>query len=184
MRYIKTGVLACVGFLLAGCAGTFSGSKTAYLHDGGSVPAPRSTGTAVLKHEKQYFPADTKGIGQHYQAPSKLPPVSHMSKIELTGPGASVLAVRSKLPEVWHELAAVLPKTPYRIMDKDETMHSYFVADKQKTGGKLTKVTPIYRLALSGKGPVTELHLVDQNNAELDATIAHRIMSAIEKKYI
>lgn len=186
MRYIKTCGLACLSLLMAGCAGTFSGSDDAYLKDSRSLPPTQDTHAVKVKHEKQYLPAEDELAGPDYQTPSMIPPGEHLStnkKAILTGPKASVLIVRAKLPVVWKQLATVLPRTPYTIMDKDQALHSYFVVDKVKTGGAIKRSSPIYQLALSSKGGVTELHLLDSKNADLDPAIAGRIMRAIEKNY-
>jgi uncharacterized lipoprotein len=186
VRYIKTCAMACASLLLAGCAGTFSGSDDAYLKDSRSLPPTHNTKSVKVKHERQYLPAEDELTKPGYTPPSMVPPgerVSTNSKAVLTGPNASILIVRAKLPVVWKQLAAVLPRTPYSIMDKDETLHSYFVVDKVKTGGSIKRSSPIYQLALSSKGKVTELHLLDSKNADVDPKIAGRVMQAIEKNY-
>lgn len=187
VRYIKTGMLVCMSLLMAGCAGTFSGSDKAYLKDSGSLPPPHNAGSVKLKQEKQYLPNTGEIAGPDYHPPSMVPPgetfSTHISKAKLVGPDASVLAVKASLLVVWKKLAKVLPRTPYAIMDKDNTLHSYFVVDKVKTGGKLQRSTPIYQLALSSKNGITELHLLDSKNTDVAPATAARIMRSIQKNY-
>ena len=187
MSYIKTTILACTSLFVVGCAGTFSGSDNAYLKDSQALPPVQGSNGVKLKQEKQYLPVVDITADQDYQSPSLLPPgerLSTRSKVIIIGSNGSVLIVREKLPVVWKQLALALSKTPYSIMDRDESFHSYFLVDKVETGGSINRSSPIYQLVLSSKGEVTELHLLDSKNRNLDKAIASRIMLAIEENYV
>lgn len=187
MKLVKWGFVASMGLFLAGCSGTFSGSNNAYLKDGGSTAKTQNTSTVKLKQEKQYLPSDDALVSPHYQAPSMAPPgqnLSANSRVMLTGPQNTALAIKASVPSVWTHVATALKRTPYSIMDKDETLHSYFIVDKVRTGGSIKRESPIYQLTLSTAHGVTELHLLDAKNADVDPVVANRIMRAIQRQYI
>jgi uncharacterized lipoprotein len=181
-------VTIATAFFLSGCAGTFSGSKDAYLKDSGSTPKTHNTDSVQLKEEKQYLPSEDELINPNYAPPSMEPPPEEVTSVNpharLTGPQDTVLLLQSDTQVAWRRVAEALKKTPYLIMDEDETLHSYFIIDKVKTGGSIQKQSPIYQLTLSSVGNDTELHLLDAKNSELDPQVANRIMKAIQKYYI
>lgn len=184
---IKLSLLIATGLIVSACSGNFSSDDNAYLKT-----APDSSASiqqhSALNVEKQYYGVDAVKPGDNYRAPSVVPPGDKISTkggttTTLIGSDYSVLAVQDDLSHVWNDLQRVLAKTPYSIMDQDESVNTYFIIDKIQTGGSIQRSSPIYQLVLSHHNGVTELHLVDTKHQPANYRIANRVMKSIQDNY-
>lgn len=82
----------------------------------------------------------------------------------------------------WQKVNKALQKTPYKILDKDSTMKSFYVLDTESTDNSITQKTPIYRLFIEKSGKkASQIAVLNRRNQPVNPDIAKRILSAIKK---
>lgn len=97
---------------------------------------------------------------------------------------APVLIIDQKQGQVWGKVGRALQKTPYQILDQDNTINSYYVLDVKSTNNKITKKTPIYRVYLKSDGNRTDVVLLDKDNQPAEKSVSQRILSAIQQQFV
>lgn len=126
----------------------------------------------------------------HYLKPSTKPSNNVMAlqtaNTEASQPrvaaAAKTLTLPKKASEEWAIVGRALKKTPYKILDQDANMGSYYVLDVKSTGNQITSRTPIYRVSLKTAGKQTQVSLMDQFNQPANPQVAQRILGALQKQ--
>lgn len=82
---------------------------------------------------------------------------------------------------VWSKVGFILHNSPYRILDQDQGLGSYYILDAVSTGNKIVKTTPIYRVYLKKQTGKTEIFVLNQSDQVPREAANQRILSFLEK---
>ena len=90
------------------------------------------------------------------------------------------LIISNNIGQAWIKIKRALQKTPYQIVDQDNSLSSFYILDIKSTNNKITKATPIYRIYLRSRGNQTQVVLLNTNNEPAAKDVTQRILSAIQ----
>ena len=96
--------------------------------------------------------------------------------------GGESLVLSEQQALAWKQVGGALQKTPYKILDQDVSMGSYYILDEKSTNDKITATTPIYRLVLQASGSNTDIVLLNQNNEPATPEVSKRILGALKEQ--
>lgn len=201
MRYVKLVFSLAAAAALAGCAS----HKYDYLYHSKSINPMVSAPGATVKKSQNYYPVPNLPAGGSVRAiPSLVPPDSDLqrfkskskSQAQATLPvkkaslanlkqnkdGSSVLVVSENINKAWADVKKALQSTPYKVLDQDSSMASYYILDSVTTGEKITKDTPIYRVTLKSEGAQTNIFLFNKTDQLVRSGVSTRILTALQKK--
>lgn len=149
--------------------------------------------------EDTFYKLPDRPIPSHATSVSLVPPGSHVlqykkeqSKKHLTRhnkhatlgkttTGENQLILAMNVKKAWIVVGKALRKSKtYQILDKDKTMHSYYILDTTATNNKITQSTPIYRLSIQEDGKQADVNIADQKNQSVASKDAMRILSAVK----
>jgi uncharacterized lipoprotein len=90
----------------------------------------------------------------------------HSSRVVTNGP----TPIGANYGEAWVKVGHVLQAAKYKIVEKDNTLGTYYVIDTSRTNGKVKKDMPIYQVHLksSGRGTIVS---VSPANAQLQSQL-------------
>src|SRR3990167_504017 len=198
MRYRVYFLIGATLLTLVGC--TYHDDQ--YLRQAQTVSPIASDQAAKIKQEQSYYPVPAIPKESVLTPPPLVPPGSDLQRFEkqkknssaagtsssshayweTSTTGAPVLVLSEPMETAWASVGHALQATPYRILDQDESMHSYFILDAQSTSDKITKTTPIYRVYLKRVADRTRIILLNQNNQPAAQNISQRILGTLQKK--
>ncbi len=186
--------------LLGGCLAACSNHNTAYLKQSQTVHPIVAPSGVGIQPSQSFYPV-SGSAGASSQPPSMVPPGSNLDRFKkknsaeaaglqkqefarlfLDKSGQETLLINAKNQQAWAFVGDALHRTPYKVLDQDEGMNSFYVLDKAVSGGRIQETTPIYRVYLQSQGNQTEVGLLDQTNKPVDSEIAKRILSDLQEK--
>ncbi|MCH9769579.1 MAG: outer membrane protein assembly factor BamC [Gammaproteobacteria bacterium] len=205
MKFIKVSLLLFVAFLLAACAEFGLGHKDRrYAKHATVIPKmkiPPATGVPKIE---SYYPIPKIALNSQEKKPSILPPgskilqyrhqlIHHHDPLGLEKPAAksnkvdnqSLFAPRAlQIPAnkklAWNVVGKALHHTHYQVLDEDQDLGTYYVLDSDKTAGKVTSITPIYRVNVKSMGKGSVVTVFDRNNMPLDPAAAKQVLAALQ----
>ncbi len=65
--------------------------------------------------------------------------------------------------QAWAKVASILKASNYKVMEKDNTLGTYYVIDTNGSGGKMKKDMPIYQIHLKASGNSTVITVTPAN---------------------
>lgn len=189
---IKSLLAVTLVISLVGCAN----HSQDYVEQSGSVSSVAPAGDVKMKTGKNFYVVPGNPDVSGDVKPSLIPPGSHIEpKAEKNSKAVVNVAQWSETTEgqpalilaetgdaAWKNVGRAIKKTPYRVLDKDRSMGSYYIVDSKSTDNKITKATPIYRLYLKKTGQSTQILLLDQHNHPAKSDVVKRILGALQSK--
>ncbi len=101
------------------------------------------------------------------------------------GDGPVSLQVSKGLSATWKAMDRALEKTGYQVLDKDRSIHTYYILDIKNPDDELTPQTPIYEIYLQSYGAYTTVMLCKNNKCGSHAiplAIQRRILTTIKSQ--
>lgn len=179
-----------LGLGLVGCAD----HDKDYIQQSNTIAPMTTTAGTGMKVGENYYPVPGKPNINQSTPPSLIPPGSHLqetstetknttrAQLKTTDSGVEALVISGNLTTAWNQVNKALPSTPYRLLDQDRSMSSFYILDLPSTNNQLTRGTPIYRLYLQSAGDnVTQVTVLDQKNKPLSPDLQHQILSALQQ---
>lgn len=92
------------------------------------------------------------------------------------------ITVNGEYAQAWQKVGAGIQRAGYKILDKDESMGSYYILNTQATQGKITKDTPIVQVHVERANNQTKIILLNEQNQPLNPALAAQIMQDLKSK--
>lgn len=142
---------------------------------------PKITTTAPAK-SVSLIPPGSKVLQYRHSKNQKIQSASINSQWSYSKNGRTSLKLPITPEVAWRKVEKALQKTPYKVLDKDSAMKSFYVLDTERTGNSITQKTPIYRLFIEKLGKKeSQIAVLNRRSQPVNPDVAKRILGVLKK---
>lgn len=116
-------------------------------------------------------------------APSVRPPALPRTKLALgESNGKPILMIKQPIHTAWSMVGSVMHYSHYHIIDANDKLNAYVIADVAQTHGKLEKDTPIVWVHLHPVHGYTQVYVSDQQQKLVSRKVSNRILRDLKRQ--
>lgn len=190
-------LITAISFSLFAC-NTVRSHDNDYLKDDASVKPLQLPPDMIKGHETGYnipplenymkpslVPPNSALVQAEPETPSQYNPINQINRFlpkPMVHASAQVLVLQYNLKRSWPKVGNALKTVGYRILDQDQSTHSYYILDKLGKGKALNQLETVYRVYLQKQGTSTLVSVLTDNNQPAPKTVATQILGNIKTK--